>query len=109
MTGAIAFLVGILIDCLGLYAEAWLVEHPWRWFAVPALHVPALSLPAIAGLIVIVSIAKVGPLSRAQSEWARRAPWMEVFEFNVTNRITTLMAIAILTGFGWAIHAWWPL
>lgn len=83
---------------LGVMWSGYALSKLWAWFLVPALGVPALSIPAAIGLAMVVSYMTYQP--------TKDDPDKDATEKAIEGALWLALKPAVALGFGWVIARW---
>ena len=98
MTVLIVLVYLCVLFPLGVMWSGYALSKLWVWFLVPALGVPALSIPAAIGLALVVSYMTHQP--------TRDDPDKDATEKAIEGAISLALKPAVALGFGWVIARW---
>lgn len=83
---------------MGVMWSGFALSKLWAWFFVPALGVPALSIPAAMGIALVVSYMTH---QMQENKEGKDAP-----ERLIESTVQMALKPALALGFGWLIAQW---
>lgn len=94
---AIPLLVGaiVFISIPSILVRSWAVVTLWRWFAVPALGLPALGYAATIGLLLLAEMVSF-----------ESATYKEHKIDYKTTLIVRFVGPVVFVGLGWLVRRW---
>ncbi len=96
-------LLVLALSIANMFFCAWAVTHLWWWFVVPTFGAPALSIPVVLGVRIMIGV--FGFISRqpkTEDDWRDYRSYIEPIHGIAWELAVFLLTLAAL-GTGWIL------